>query len=207
MSTSQSRLLTVVVVLAGLVLGYLAFRPHETAPVAAPPPPVPVGSPGAAPAAVPSTASVAAELPAAPQRLHPRDPGEWQGMLVDLSRRPPCGQSARCGMALACREDGLCGPCRTDGDCAVGEGCVLDHCVPSAQVGCRRRADCAGEDAVCLLTGYSADPRGNAGMRSECLEKKGGRDRTAGEPEPHFEPAPEPEVNPTRMLDSLRDAD
>jgi len=51
--------------------------------------------------------------------------------------------------------------------------CVLDHCVVSARVTCRRNSDCRG-GSTCLLSGYSADARGNTGMDSHCVSPQSG---------------------------------
>jgi hypothetical protein len=106
---------------------------------------------------------------------YPRDPAEWQGMLVEMTFRAFCEASAGCGLAAACT-DGKCGPCTRDRDCAGSEACVLDHCVLRDNVQCTSRRDCVGEDALCVLTGYSSDTRGNSDMRSECLIPKGGQE-------------------------------
>jgi hypothetical protein len=78
-------------------------------------------------------------------------------------------------MARACKA-GRCTPCEADSDCAPAEGCVLDHCVKSVNVGCHRRADC-GEGSSCVLSGYSGGPRGNEDMRAFCLKLASGADR------------------------------
>ncbi|MFO7564446.1 MAG: hypothetical protein R6X02_17500 [Enhygromyxa sp.] len=102
-----------------------------------------------------------------PPDYAPRDPSEWQGMLVNLAlQQTGCESSAACGLAMAC-VDQRCGPCSGDEDCASEEACVLQHCVPTRQVECRRASDCEGE-ALCVLSGYTAAPRGNEGMRSFC---------------------------------------
>lgn len=102
------------------------------------------------------------------QRLEfaPRDPEEWQGMLVNTTFQALCDRSSTCGLAMACLE-GRCGPCSGDRDCEGGERCVLQHCVPTDQAICASRADCpAGE--VCMLSGCSDDRRGNRSMKSYC---------------------------------------
>ena len=96
----------------------------------------------------------------------PRDPAEWQGMLVNTTFQALCDTSSRCGLAMAC-DAGRCGACARDSDCATGEVCSLQHCVLSSLAACRSRADCpTGE--LCLLTGYASDPRGNGDMRAYC---------------------------------------
>jgi Cys-rich repeat protein len=90
-------------------------------------------------------------------------------MPVDPGMQAECdGRSQTCGMAMACLGE-RCGPCGTDADCASGEVCVLEHCLLREHVACRHQADCGGE--MCILSGYSADVRGNADMRAECLSK------------------------------------
>ncbi len=105
--------------------------------------------------------------------LHPRDPDEWQGMLVDICLRATCDEPARCGLALAC-VGGYCGPCAEDSDCATGEACVLDHCVLSDNVACRSSRDCEG-DALCILSGSTGGAaRGNEDMTAYCNPSGGG---------------------------------
>lgn len=119
-----------------------------------------------------ATAAVGAPLAVAERHFHPRDPQEWQGMLINTDAVPPCDASATCGLARACRA-GKCVACGTDDECAAGEVCVLDHCVVSALASCRRRADCA-RGSLCILSGYSSAARGNEGMRSLCLDPASG---------------------------------
>jgi hypothetical protein len=70
---------------------------------------------------------------------------------------------------------------------------------------CRRRSDCSG-DALCILSGYSADPRGNGEMRAECLRPVGGVEERIEEPAPHpLEPATPMPVRADRLLESLGD--
>jgi hypothetical protein len=97
---------------------------------------------------------------------HPRDPSEWQGMLVDLDSMAPCDTTERCGLAMVCHS-GKCGPCVVDEHCAMGEVCVLDHCVLQDNAHCRSYRDC-GDGELCVLSGYSSDPRGNAEMLARC---------------------------------------
>jgi hypothetical protein len=61
-----------------------------------------------------------------------------------------------------------------------GESCVLDHCIRSELADCRTRRDCRN-DELCVLSGYSSDPRGNARMRAECLAPAGGREEAINE--------------------------
>lgn len=105
------------------------------------------------------------------RQTYPRDHREWQGMLVDSLVEIECRKSEDCGLALACR-DGQCAPCVVDSHCSPGESCVLDHCVTTENVACTTYADCG--DALCVLSGYSATPRGNDGMRAFCRGSSGG---------------------------------
>lgn len=137
-----------------------------------------------------------------PPTYHPRAPKEWQGMLVNTSLQAECGTASHCGLAMACLS-GRCGPCMLDGDCAAGERCVLDHCVKAGNVACRSRADCGGE-ALCVLTGYSPDPRGNEEMRANCLSTTGGvpQDESAVA-RPTLPPGRPPPIQPRALLDSI----
>ena len=148
--------------------------------------------------------------------LHPRDEGEWQGMRVNTAAQALCDTSSRCGLGMACHE-GTCGPCAADDECAAGEACVLDHCVPAAQVECRSRRDCAGaaEDQLCVLSGYSPDPRGNASMMARCQATQGGAPAAGAEPvavvsapaaggAPAAASAPASESAPQALLESVR---
>lgn len=128
-----------------------------------------------------ATAAVGPPLAVAERHFHPRDPQEWQGMLINTDAVPPCEASATCGLARACKA-GQCVACSADDDCASGEVCVLDHCVARALASCRRRADCA-PGSLCILSGYSSEARGNEGMRSLCLDPASGASSI---------PAPEP---------------
>lgn len=105
-------------------------------------------------------------------RFQPRDPQEWQGMLLHAGTPAPCESADGCGVARACK-GGKCVACEVDGDCANGEGCVLDHCLRKELISCRRRADCE-RDSLCILSGYSAQRRGNETMRSFCVSKNSG---------------------------------
>ncbi len=123
-------------------------------------------------AIAPSLAVAPVEVAGPDANLHPRKSGDWDGMRVDLSRRPPCETSLHCSFAKACI-DGACGPCTADEQCAGGERCVLDHCVPAANASCRSRTDC-GADEMCVLSGYSDGARHNADMRAYCLGPRSG---------------------------------
>lgn len=118
--------------------------------------------------------------PQTQEQYHERNPHEWQGMLVDMSMRQVCDQTTSCGLALSCSDDGQCGPCAVDDDCAGGEACVLDHCLPASQVACTSRDDCAhiagmGDDAYCVLSGLTGgEHRGNSQMRAHCQASAGG---------------------------------
>jgi hypothetical protein len=136
---------------------------------------------------------------------HPRPPDEWQGMLVNTAMQAICDRSERCGLAMACLS-GRCGPCQRDHECASGEACVLDHCLALGNVGCRSARSCRGPEELCVLTGYSNDPRGNASMRSLCQSSRGGRPQRPEDfptqpasPVPY---APTP-VSPTDLLRTL----
>lgn len=104
---------------------------------------------------------------------HPRDPNEWQGMLVDICLRAQCDVSERCGLAAACLDDGMCGPCATDDQCGAGEVCVLDYCLLPENVSCRSYRECAS-GALCILSGITGGtPRGNEDMRAYCSSGSG----------------------------------
>lgn len=109
------------------------------------------------------------------RHLHPRDPDEWQGMLVDTDAKPPCESITGCGLGRACK-DGVCVACERDTDCGPTETCVLDHCVLKDLATCRSRSDCA-RGSMCLLSGYTAKPRGNEEMRSFCVDPASGAAR------------------------------
>jgi hypothetical protein len=96
----------------------------------------------------------------------PRDPSEWQGMLVNTTFQALCDTSSRCGLAMACHA-GRCGPCASDAECAAGEVCAMQHCVSAPLATCRGRADCPSGE-LCMLTGYADDARGNGGMHAYC---------------------------------------
>lgn len=89
-------------------------------------------------------------------RFHPRDPREWQGMKVDVTHSLHCTGVDRCPRGMAC-VGGTCEPCTQDGQCAPGELCAMDHCVPEANVKCRSRVGCGAEE-LCFLTPYGGVP-------------------------------------------------
>ncbi len=150
--------------------GYRAARPHlaKTPQLASLPP----GEAAPVAAAALYQAATAAAPDLSRVTLSARDANEWQGMRVDLSRQAFCQSSSGCGLAMACK-DGVCGPCAEDDDCAIGEGCVLEHCLRRSSISCRNRRGC-GADELCLLSGYSADPRGNRDIKSYCNAPFGG---------------------------------
>jgi hypothetical protein len=156
-----------------------------------------------APSASPVTGPGAAPAPV----FVPRPAGEWQGMLVNTALQATCDTSSRCGLAMACHEDGVCGACTADSDCAGGEVCALDHCVRQAQAACRHASDCGG-GALCVLSGYSTDARGNGAMTASCLAAGGGV--AAPTPEqvarPETRPAAPAAVDTQAMMASLREA-
>ncbi len=210
----RSAVAAVAICLAGVIVGALVRR--HTAPVA--PAPLDARSPtggyvGRQAPRLPTPVmggarrGPAGELPA--PAYHARDPDEWQGMLVNVAMQAECTTSAGCGLAMACI-DQRCGPCTADSQCADGEECVLDHCVAAPQVACRTRRDCAGEgdDALCVLSGYASDPRGNGGMTASCQLPSGGTDQDIANHEPpETLPAPPIPVLPRDLLDSLPDGD
>lgn len=109
----------------------------------------------------------------APETLYfSRAETEWQGMLVNKTYRAICSKTADCGLGLSCLDDAKCGPCRTDGDCLVGESCALDHCVTRSKASCRVAADCK-QGELCVLSSYSQGLRGNSDMRAYCLPPTG----------------------------------
>lgn len=120
---------------------------------------------------MPDPSTCRAITPPAPEECAPRPAEEWQGLPV-CPPRPPCTKSENCSFALAC-VDGKCDACTSDEQCAPGEGCVLDHCVQTAQISCHVRADCP-EGELCILSGISNGLRGNADMRAYCQGPLGG---------------------------------
>lgn len=105
-------------------------------------------------------------------RYKARPEGEWQGMLVDLASQPPCLDGAYCGLGRACVDE-VCTACESDSDCGNGEACVLDHCLIEDRVKCRSTRECP-TDSMCILSGYTPDPRGNGGMDATCVSLTGG---------------------------------
>jgi hypothetical protein len=204
----------VLVVLAFLIGRWLRGKPQSMAVPNAPDPQEP--SPTAEAMFAPEPRALVDEGGAGPSgntvarlhvaRFHPRDPEEWQGMPVDLNMSPECDTSSRCGLALACIS-GHCGPCASDADCAIGEECVLDHCLLRKNVSCRHRRDCDGGD-TCMLTGLSPGARGNSDMRVVC---RGGSNFMAdmprpdgAPPAPHWGPQVHPEISAEDLLRRLR---
>ncbi len=84
-----------------------------------------------------------------------------------------------CARARAC-VGGECLPCVADSECEAGELCVLQYCLLEPNVGCQTRADCTERsDAICVMNGITAgDLRGNSELRSECMEPRGGHQKT-----------------------------
>lgn len=91
----------------------------------------------------------------------------------------------------------------SDLECASGEGCVLQHCVPSLAIGCRSRLDCR-PDELCALSGYSMDLRGNHDMRAFCLPTSGGTERVEATLESFSVPKGD-SVTPGDLLEVLRE--
>lgn len=112
----------------------------------------------------------------------PRPENEWQGMLVDMSRRPECGSTSMCAFGLVCQTDGRCGPCSTDAECLAEERCVLDHCLPRGNANCGTSAECGG---MCVIVGdWSPTARGTEQIRSICEERLLAREQVPEEPAP-----------------------
>lgn len=113
--------------------------------------------------------------------IESRDPSEWQGMMVERDMlQAECDGPQSCGMAMACKRH-RCLPCQEDGDCAVGESCAVQHCVLTKRAGCRSRRDCLNLEELCVLSGYSSDPRGNSEMTASCIGSTGGTSRAQGD--------------------------
>jgi hypothetical protein len=165
-----------------------------------------VESPSASPeprAPAPAAGGTLAAVSSGP-RYHPREPSEWQGMLVNTSAQAQCDTSARCGLAMACLRE-TCGPCVADSECSSGEVCVLDHCVLRERAECKSRRECPG-DALCTLSGYSSDPRGNRELVAQCTPTSGqGRQPEATELIRGL-PARPPEVSGMELLEQARAA-
>jgi hypothetical protein len=151
----------VAVIALGVTLGR---RPPAPVPGAAAP--AAVGLRGSAPA-TPTLPNVVAD-----PRPSRRAADEWQGMPIEPEATALCDAVDACGLAMACI-DGRCGACAADDSCAPGEICALDHCVRAELASCRSRTDC-GANALCILGGTTADPRGNAVMTARCLPAAGG---------------------------------
>lgn len=199
--------LTVVAVAVGFLVVYCWPRASRPAvPAGAGARSAAIRSPAGPRLAMPENAHVGASsgAPGGPV-YHPRDKTEWQGMLVNMSMRALCRGARSCGLAAACL-DGQCGPCASDDQCGDGERCVLDHCVLAANVRCRSHGDCSGPDALCVLSGYSTDPRGNADMRADCVVPRGGQGLPDDLQLPVGIPAPAPDVNAGELMDSVRRA-
>jgi hypothetical protein len=125
-------------------------------------------------------------------------------MLIDMGVRALCDTSSRCGLAMAC-DEGKCGPCTEDAGCAEGEACVLDHCVRQEHAECHSWRDCQS-GALCVLSGYSSDPRGNRDMRAQCQAVEGQGAQPEATELVRGLPAPPPEVSGTELLDQVRKA-
>lgn len=153
---------------------------------------------------MPPSKSPLSQLSSAKPVFHPRDPAEWQGMIVNLSAMAICDTSARCGLAMACHS-GKCGPCTSDIECAINEICILDHCIQKKNADCRSYRDC-NDAELCILSGYSSDPRGNAEMVARCQLTSG----SGAEPETTEIviglPAPAPDVSGMELLEQARNA-
>lgn len=119
-------------------------------------------------------------MAAAPANAPRRAAEEWQGMKLDDAVAFQCGTTEHCGLARACI-DGLCVGCAADAECLSGEACVLEHCVPQANVECTSRREC-GVDELCMLTGYSTGPRNNDAMRATCRATSGGTEQPEARP-------------------------
>ncbi len=104
-------------------------------------------------------------LPFAPE-YYPRSENEWQGRLVDRTRRSECRTTEHCSLGLVCREDRLCGPCARSADCLRGEACVLDRCIQASSAHCSTERDCEG---LCILVG-SSEPRRGGDTSAVCEE-------------------------------------
>jgi hypothetical protein len=136
----------------------------------------------------------------------PRDPEEWQGARVPSSIKDmaECIDTAGCGLGLACK-DSHCGACSHDRDCAVGERCAIDHCLPEKNVGCTTRRDCR-KGELCMFSGDdSPGPRYNANLRSVCQSLK----HVPGPPRPRvaMQPSGAPRehlVDAEDMIQALR---
>lgn len=158
----------------------IAYAPPETQPAKAwtrPEPPTHADA-----QAVVRAPSTDLDRALGPPKWQVRPAGEWDGMLVNLNVTPPCESPSGCGMARACK-GGKCQPCVYDVECAPGETCVLDHCVKTENVSCRRRTECP-EGSICLLSGYSNGVRGNENMKAYCVASASGEQRSPSRPAP-----------------------
>jgi hypothetical protein len=132
---------------------------------------------------------------------YPRDPAEWQGMLVNRTTSVSCAGTGFCQLALACVNE-RCGPCTEDSHCQSGEICAVDHCLLAEFVDCSSRLDCP-DGEVCVLSDYSDDSRGNGDMRSWCSGSVPNRDEPPVEykPEDYRRATLSPE---DRLMNALR---
>jgi hypothetical protein len=194
--------LTIVALIAGRALRSRSDQPvsHPPEKTAAPTEPPQTASPGATPK---TSVAITSALEAPKETLVPRDPGEWQGMLVDLAMlQTECDRSSQCGLAMACKK-GRCAPCDRDDDCGHGEICAVQHCVLSANAECSSRKDCREPGSYCVLTGYTPNVRGNEDMHSKCMPNSGGLARGTA---PVYVPNSIPQGEPTQgksLLDAL----
>lgn len=164
-------------------------------------------SPGVTAAATPTIRGERANVgpPLAASGAFPRpqrEVGEWQGMLVDYRAVPYCERSEQCGMARACVAHECVG-CADDGQCAPGESCVLEHCLPVGAAKCRSRKNCAA-DEVCALSEYSVGPRGNVDMVASCVGPRTGA--SAGPPVPAWPADPRTELPGDKLINRARAA-
>lgn len=210
----------VVTLFLALALGIAirAFsRPHVEAHALEPAPPASAerrSTPTLVAVAQPAGAAVQAVDEAEPKptvlipQYHPRPPGEWQGMPVDVANPQFCERTEQCGLALSCR-DSKCLPCRTGADCLSGEDCVLDHCLRRELIKCKRHADCGRKEEACILSGYSSGARTNDTTRAYCVDTTSGQPQTedewkARQPKTEPEPANAPPRPPTTEDDLLQ---
>ena len=81
---------------------------------------------------------------------------------------------------------------------------MLDHCLLAKNVNCRSRRDC-NDGMLCVMSGYSPDPRGNAKLTSSCMGSSGRQTFEADDTTPTAIPAPPPPVNSQELLSSVKD--